>query len=98
MKIRWPPPPLPLFSEGLWTMKSPHSQFPALFSVVVVVVDHVSLVPLMLAAPAPAAHSACLPALLFLLLLHRRRGGAVLLREQWRPIKETIMHCIGGPN
>ena len=36
--------------------------------------------------------------LLFLRLLRRRRGGAVLLREQWRPIKETIMHCIGGPN
>ena len=31
-------------------------------------------------------------------LLRQRRGGAVLLREQWRPIKETIMHCIGGPN
>ena len=27
-----------------------------------------------------------------------RSGGAVLLREQWRPIKETIVHCIGGPN
>ena len=37
-------------------------------------------------------------ALLLLRLLRQRRGGAVLLREQWRPIKETIMHCIGGPN
>ena len=68
------------------------SHFPALFSVAAAVFHHVSVVPLMLAARSQA------PLLRPLRLLRQRRGGAVLLREQWRPIKETIMHCIGGPN